>query len=155
MMKADYENLHHYNRNLRRYAHSNRSGMTRAEACMWKYIIGRQQLAGYRFRRQRPVLNYIVDFVCFRLKLVIEVDGGYHGTETMIKRDRIRDERLRAAGFTVLRFSNQQVIERRAEVIEVLHEWIRQSGAEPAPPRRSRGRGVRSRRRKSRGGGEE
>ncbi|WP_411272792.1 endonuclease domain-containing protein, partial [Daejeonella sp.] len=64
-----------YNKRLRRFAHENRSDMTKAEACLWKYVLSGRRMGGYQFRRQRPVLNYIADFMCKELMLIVEVDG--------------------------------------------------------------------------------
>lgn len=57
------QNHHHYNKNLREFAHEKRNEMTKAEACLWKYALRGKQM-GYTFNRQRPVLNYIADFMC-------------------------------------------------------------------------------------------
>lgn len=77
-MQADKENLHLYNSALQPFASSLRKEMTKAEACLWKYVLKGKKLRGYPFRRQRPVLNYITDFMCMELMLVIEVDGIIH-----------------------------------------------------------------------------
>ena len=66
--------------------------MTKAEACLWKYVLKAGQLKGFPFRRQRPVLNYIADFLCKELKLIIEVDGITHQWEDTIKKDEIRQK---------------------------------------------------------------
>ncbi|MCW3076617.1 MAG: hypothetical protein JWO32_1226, partial [Bacteroidetes bacterium] len=55
----------------------NRSQMTKSEVCLWKYAFRAKQM-GYTFNRQQPVLNYIADFMCNELKLIIEVDGYTH-----------------------------------------------------------------------------
>ena len=78
MKKASPENFHLYNRRLKNFAKANRHDMTKAEACLWKYALSGRKLLGYQFKRQRPILNYIADFVCLDLKLVIEVDGYTH-----------------------------------------------------------------------------
>ena len=75
MNQADKSNTFHYNKNLRPFANTNRKNMTKAEACLWKFVIGRRQMMNYQFRRQRPILNYIADFMCKELMLIIEVDG--------------------------------------------------------------------------------
>ena len=70
-----------YNKELQPYAHKLRYSMTKAEACLWKYALRAKMMRGYTFNRQRPVGNYIVDFVCKELLLAIEVDGyRLHGT---------------------------------------------------------------------------
>ena len=77
-MKAAKSNLYAYNKDLKGLAKANRSTMTNAEACLWKYVLAARQMKGYQFRRQIPVLNYIADFMCKELMLIIEVDGITH-----------------------------------------------------------------------------
>lgn len=66
---------HLYNKNLQPFANRQRNEMTKAEACLWKYVLRASKLKGYGFRRQRPVLHYIADFMCKPLMLIIEVDA--------------------------------------------------------------------------------
>lgn len=73
--------------------------MTKAEACLWKYALRARQMKGYQFRRQRPVINYIADFMCKDLMLIIEVDGLSHQFEEVIRKDKIRQEALEASLF--------------------------------------------------------
>jgi very-short-patch-repair endonuclease len=79
--------------------------MTDAEFELWKHLKNKQ--LGVRFRRQSPIGNYIVDFVSFEAKLVIEVDGGQHAEST---KDGSRDKYLKSQGFRVLRFWNNEVL---------------------------------------------
>jgi very-short-patch-repair endonuclease len=72
-----YEN-HLYNKTLQPYANRLRKEMTKAEACLWKYVLRAKKRGGFQFRRQRPVLNYIADFMCMELMLIIELDGITH-----------------------------------------------------------------------------
>ena len=81
--------------------------MTKAEACLWKYALSKRQMSGYAFRRQRPVLNYIVDFICLKLKLVIEVDGYTHQLRENEIKDAKRQREIEFMGFTVLRFKDE------------------------------------------------
>ncbi|HKK38230.1 MAG TPA: endonuclease domain-containing protein [Cryomorphaceae bacterium] len=67
-------------------------------------------MLGYAFRRQRPMSNYIVDFICLRLKLVIEVDGYTHQLGENEVKDRIRQENIEKAGFIVIRFKDEEVL---------------------------------------------
>ena len=67
-MIAEKENHLLYNKNLQPFANKNRKQMTKAEACLWKYVLRGKQM-GYFFNRQRPVLNYIADFMCKELNL--------------------------------------------------------------------------------------
>lgn len=98
-----------YNTNLKPYATKNRNDATKAEACLWKFIL-KAKKTGYQFNRQRPVLNYIADFMCVKLKLIIEVDGYTHLIEEVIKNDAVRQKRLEEHGFKVVRFSGEDVL---------------------------------------------
>ena len=122
-MVENYSN-HNYNKNLQPFANKLRKEMTKAEACLWKYILKAGQLKGYQFRRQRSVLKYIADFVCLELMLIIEVDGiTHHWEETMIK-DKKKQDDLEAVGFTVLRFKDEEVLNDLNAVHDFLEEWI-------------------------------
>jgi len=110
MKTAGKQNLWHYNANLKKFARENRKEMTKAEACIWKYLLSNKQMMGYQFRRQRPVLNYIADFLCKELMLIIEVDGLTHQWEEVAKRDVVREQELKQIGFEVLRFHDEEVL---------------------------------------------
>lgn len=84
--------------------------MTKAEACLWKYVLRAGQMNGYSFRRQRPVLQYIADFMCKELKLIIEVDGITHTYEGAKERDEVRQRALEKSGFKVIRFEDGVVL---------------------------------------------
>lgn len=107
-MKFDEDNLCSYNKNLQPLANKLRKDMTKAEACLWKYVLRAKQMKGYQFRRQRPVLNYIADFMCKEVRLVIEVDGITH--DSKLQKDEHRADELRRAGFCVLRFTDEEVL---------------------------------------------
>jgi very-short-patch-repair endonuclease len=115
---------HYYNKNLQPYANRLRKDMTKAEACLWKYVLRASQLKGFPFRRQRSVLNYIADFMCKELMLIIEVDGGYHLLKETAEKDTIRQKALESAGFTVLRFTNEEVLTNIRNVYDYLEDWI-------------------------------
>ena len=84
-----------------------RKGSTVAERTLWKLLRDRR-LAGWKFRRQTPIGSYIVDFVCFEKRLVIELDGGQHqGQESY---DEERTNLLQSQGFRVVRFWNSQIL---------------------------------------------
>lgn len=85
----------------------NRRLMTTAERLLWDEL--KADKLGIHFRRQHIIGTYIVDFVCLKDKLIIEVDGAYHGVKTQIKADAYRDWYLEKRGFRVLHFSNEQV----------------------------------------------
>jgi len=88
------------------WARDLRKNNTRAEQIAWGCLKDRR-LDGYKFRRQVPIENYIVDFYCHELKLVIELDGDIHSETVQFIHDQKRDARLRELGFTVMRFSNE------------------------------------------------
>ena len=96
-MPGEYSN-HLYNKNLQSNANRLRKEMTKAEACLWKYVLRAGTMKGFQFRRQRPVLNYIADFMCKELMLVVEVDGSIHQLEEIIKTDGVRQKALEEAG---------------------------------------------------------
>lgn len=77
-------------------------------------------MEGFKFRRQQPIDNYIVDFVCFENRIIIEVDGGEHAVEN--NHDRERDTYLQQYGFKVLRFWNNEVLKNTDGVLEAIRE---------------------------------
>ena len=115
---------HYYNKNLQPNANRLRKEMTKAEACLWKYVLRAGAMKDYQFRRQRPVLRYIADFMCKELMLIIEVDGSIHQLEEVMKNDTERQKALEDAGFTVLRFTNEEVLENINAVYSFLEDWI-------------------------------
>src|SRR5215469_742316 len=90
-----------------------RRDMTEAEKVVWRMLRSRQ-LAGFKFRRQESIGRYIVDFVCFSHRVVIEIDGGQHAVD--VERDEVRTRFLQRHGFRGLRFWNNDVLENREGV---------------------------------------
>ena len=117
-------NNNYYNKDLQPFANSLRSSMTKAEACLWKYALRARQMKGYSFRRQRPIMNYIVDFACLELKLVIEVDGFTHSLDETIRKDFIKQKALEDAGYHVIRFSDHEVLKDMRNVILTIETYI-------------------------------
>ena len=108
--QASAKNNWHYNPKLQKFANENRKNLTKSAACMWKYVLKGKMMHGYSFKRERPILFFIADFVCLELMLVIEVDGITHGKADQMARDLKRDTELKSVGFTVLRFSSENVL---------------------------------------------
>lgn len=81
---------------------------------------------GFTFRRQRPVLDYIADFMCKELMLIIEVDGVTHSYEEVVKRDHEKQDRLEQAGFSVLRFSDEAVLTQINRVARAIEDEVRE-----------------------------
>lgn len=86
-----------------------RQNQTDAERILWNHLRA-YRLDGFKFRRQQPIGPFIVDFVCFERKLIIEVDGGHHSLPNEAEYDNTRTEWLESQGFHVLRFWNNQVL---------------------------------------------
>ena len=101
---------------LKEMAKENRKHATQAEAALWEVLRGSN--LGEKFRRQHIIGDFIVDFVSLSVKLVIEVDGGYHNDSEQKKADELRTEFLEKAGFKVLRFTNEQVLQDTDKTIE-------------------------------------
>jgi very-short-patch-repair endonuclease len=99
-------------------AKSLRKNNTDVERLLWNYLA--RQLGNTKFRCQQPIGRYIVDFVSFEKKIVIEIDGGQHSVEK--DRDIERDNWLRLQGFKVLRFWNNELLEDMEGVIEVIRD---------------------------------
>ena len=100
-----------------------RATMTSSESLLWDELKG-NKLLGYKFRRQHPIGNYIVDFYAHKLKLVIEVDGKYHEKEKQKKLDTNRTEFLEFNGLKVIRFKNKDVEKNLISVIQNIKEEI-------------------------------
>lgn len=109
-----------YNKNLKLPSRDLRRNMTDAEQWLWQRL-RRKQILGLQFYRQKPILNFIVDFYCSAAKLVIECDGGQHYTEDGLKADQIRDQALSELGLVVLRFSNRQILIEIDGVVEKIY----------------------------------
>lgn len=122
-MKAQKSNNFRYNKSLKRFARANRNNATKAEACIWKYALSKKK-TGFTFKRQIPALNYIADFMCQELKLIIEVDGITHHREGAYQKDMIRQKKLESVGFTVLRFSDEAVLGSMDDVQRMVQEVI-------------------------------
>jgi very-short-patch-repair endonuclease len=101
---------------IRGHAKQLRRGTTDAETAMW-HLLRDRRLSKVKFRRQVPFQNYILDFVCFERRLVIEIDGSQHADS---KRDERRDAVLAIEGFQVIRYWNNDVLQRRSAVLEDL-----------------------------------
>jgi very-short-patch-repair endonuclease len=95
--------------------------MTDAERILWRQLRLRQ-VDGHKFRRQHPIGEYIVDFLCLEKRLAIEVDGGQHAES--VTDDEGRGAWLKAQGYTILRFWSNQVITEMQAVMEVIREAL-------------------------------
>ncbi len=113
------------------YARYLRNNLTDAEQFIWQYL-RKRQLSGYKFRRQQTIGKYIVDFVCFERKLIIEIDGGQHAEQ--VEYDIQRTKWLNTQGFKVLRFWNNEVFQEIDAVIERIAKNFNEPPPHPNPP---------------------
>ena len=100
-----------------------RNEPTASEVIFW--ILLKQHFPDYRFKRQHPVSQYITDFYCHKLKLVIEIDGGIHLSAEK-NNDELRDGFMQSLGLKIIRFTNEEVCKRGEYVVEKLKEVITQ-----------------------------
>jgi very-short-patch-repair endonuclease len=114
----------HYNPKLKDLARRLRNNSTKAEIKLWSYL-KRKQLMGYDFDRQKPVNNYIVDFFSNKLMLAIELDGYTHSFEEIHEKDKLKEERLRAFGITVLRFTDDDIMNNIENVLGIIGNFIK------------------------------
>jgi very-short-patch-repair endonuclease len=102
--------------NIHNLASNLRKAQTPAEQLLWSKLRA-PDLSGYKFRRQHPFENYILDFYCSEAKLAIELDGGDHSAIQNMNRDKERTSKLQKNGIRVIRFWNHEVLTNLDEVI--------------------------------------
>ncbi len=113
----------HYNQNLNLLARKHRNDSTKSEIKLWQELKGKQ-VFGYKFLRQKPIANYIVDFFCNKLKLAIELDGYSHNFEEVVIKDEKKELHLNSLGITVLRFDDNEVINDMNNVLLCIENYI-------------------------------
>ena len=104
-----------YNKDLKYLARNLRKNGTKGEALLWRDVLKAKQIWPYQFNRQFPVGNFIVDFICRKLKLIIEIDGSSHFAKN--EEDFKKQEFLEKNGYQILRFSEARVVFRIDEVV--------------------------------------
>lgn len=115
---------------------------TTAESLLWELLRDRR-LLGRKFRRQHPIGQFIADFFCDDARLIIEIDGAVHREPTQQERDRLREEILREHGFAILRFTNDQILDRTEQVLREIAAFVTAHSYEhPSPLSQSLGRGA-------------
>jgi ring-1,2-phenylacetyl-CoA epoxidase subunit PaaD len=110
---------------------------TTAKRRLW-YTLRQLKPLGFKFRQQVPIDHYIADFACLSQRLIIEVDGGTHGTDEELARDASREQYLRDQGFRVVRFWNSEVRENIEGVMDRIVDIL--GPPPPSPPRKGEGR---------------
>ena len=112
-----------YNPKLKQLARNLQNNSTLSEVLLWNELKGKQ-VGGNQFLRQKPMGNFIADFFCPKLKLVIEVDGDSHEDQKVQERDKKKDQYLNSIGITVLRYDDLEIKQNLTSVIDHLIDWI-------------------------------
>jgi very-short-patch-repair endonuclease len=111
----------YYDPKLKELSRELRKSGNLSEVLLWEHLKAKK-MNGYQFMRQKPIGNYIVDFFCSRLKLVIEIDGESHNEK--LEEDILRQQKLESLGLSFLRFYDQDVKKNLSGVIKAIELWI-------------------------------
>ena len=114
--------MYSYNKQLKGLSRANRKAGNLSEVLLWQEL--QKSKLGVRFTRQKPIGNYIADFVCLPARLVIEIDGGYHQLPQQEVNDEVRTKWLNEQGFNVIRFTNEEVIANIESVLQTIKEHL-------------------------------
>ena len=112
-----------YNPKLKQLARNLRNNSTKSEIILWMRLKGKQ-MKGYDFHRQKPLDNFIADFFCHELMLVIEIDGYSHLLDEVQVKDAIKENRLNELGITVLRFPDNEIFNDIENVLRAIEGYI-------------------------------
>ena len=107
---------------LKAFARENRNNQASAEKCLWQCLRGGE--LGVKFKRQHIIYDFIADFVCLERKLIVEVDGAYHFTDSQMEYDVYRTKDLESFGFRVIRFTNDEVINETEKVLTIIRKEL-------------------------------
>ena len=113
-------------KNTLQFAKDNRKNPTEEENLIWQKLRNRQ-VDGFKFRRQHPVAGYIPDFICLEQKIIIEIDGGYHNDAEQKIFDSAREKWLNEYGYTMIRFTNEEVKNSLSIVIKKIKEEVKKN----------------------------
>ncbi len=102
-----------------------RKRSTGAEQILWEQLRNRK-VEGVKFRRQHAIRQFIADFYCHEVKLIIEVDGEIHNIETMKERDEVRTFELQKYGISIIRFTNEEIFYDMNKVMEKIRAKLKE-----------------------------
>jgi len=130
----------HYNKRHKNLARQLRKHGTHGEAVLWSEVLRAKKLYGFQFNRQFSIENYIVDFICRSVKLIIEIDGSSHQHKT--QEDDLRDAKLAELGYKVLRVTEGDVLNDLPNVVRSIEAYLPEDvlngqSSQPPSPRRS------------------
>src|SRR5438105_1649750 len=114
-----------YNKQLKPFAQTHRNDSTKAEIRIWCELLKNKKMSGYQFLRQRSIGNYIADFMCKELNLVIEIDGYSH--QFKYEKDLERDKVISKLGFHTLRFTDDEIKNHITNVERTIVQWIEEN----------------------------
>jgi very-short-patch-repair endonuclease len=123
--------LYPYNPILKELAKKLRNNSILSEVLLWNQL-KHGKMKGYDFHRQKPILNYIVDFFCNELELAIEIDGDTHDSEKAYKNDAVRQQEVEKLGIHFLRFTDLDVKRNMAWVLRTIERWIEEHTPNPS-----------------------
>jgi len=112
----------HYNKRLKKHARELRKNSTFSEVLLWQQL-KKKLMMGHDFHRQKPIDEYIVDFFCPELKLIIEINGISHMENP--GKDGVRQSKLESLGFHFLCFEDAEVKQNMEGILIAIEEWIR------------------------------
>lgn len=115
-------NKSHYNKELKKFARKLRNDSTPGEIKLWSEVLRAKQFYGLQFNRQYAINNFIVDFICRKLKLIIEIDGGSH--QHKVEQDGVRDKTLSELGYKVIRVYEEDVLHYLNNVIRTIEAYF-------------------------------
>jgi very-short-patch-repair endonuclease len=118
----------HYNPKLKNLARQLRKQGVLSEVLLWNSLKGKK-MKGYQFMRQKPIDNFIVDFCCSKLHLIIEIDGPSH--EEKFEADIFRQKKLERMGFAFLRFHDLDVKKNLEGVLQRIEIWMNEFETTP------------------------
>jgi len=111
-----------YNKDFKVLARNLRKNGTKGEAKLWSEILSNKKFYGLRFNMQFPIGNYIVDFICRQIKLIVEIDGASH--QHITREDELRDQQLNMLGYRVVRVSEREVLSDMSTVIRTIEAYL-------------------------------
>lgn len=120
----------HYNPKLKSPARELRKNSTLSEVLLWNELKARK-IKGYQFMRQKPTGDYIVDFYCSKLRLVIEIDGESH--DGRFEKDIVRQQKLESMGLYILRFNDIEIKKEMYNVLRTIEGYIERIEDEQPP----------------------
>ena len=115
--------VYYGNRDLIKKARELRNNMTTSEILLWSRLRSKQ-VEGYKFRRQQPIFDYIVDFYCHEIKFIIEVDGPIHSLPEQAEYDKRREKILKTNGYTIFHLSAAEIISNLEASVSRLKNFI-------------------------------